>query len=56
MHRKDPNWVLLIGIGLLVLLILNPWAIFTVLGLVYYIVFITLGIVVIVYVLKLLSK
>jgi hypothetical protein len=40
----------------LVLLILNPGAVFTFLGLVHYIVMIALGIVLILYVLKLLSK
>ncbi len=56
MRHKDPNWVLLIGVILLILLILNPGAVFTLLGFVYYLVLITLGIVVILYVLKLLSK
>jgi hypothetical protein len=54
--KKDPNWVLWIGIILLVLLVLNPGALFTFLGVIYYVVLIALGCVLILFVLKLLNK
>jgi hypothetical protein len=56
MRRKDPNWVALIVVIVLVLLVLNPGAVFTFLGFVYYVVLITLGIVLILFVVKQLSK